>query len=99
MDILYFTKSAKGYQYGLIILDLYSLYISIYPLKMKGSAEVAKNLNAYFAAHGPPLYIYNDNDPSFWGKTEKILRLINVTLHKLPLHAKTKLRGVTSAYF
>jgi hypothetical protein len=35
MDILYFPKSAKGYQYGLIISDLYSLYISFYPLKMK----------------------------------------------------------------
>jgi hypothetical protein len=78
MDILYFPTSAKGYRYGLVISDLYSLYISFYPLKTKGSAEVAKNLNAYFAAHGPPLYIYSDNDPSFRGETEKVLRLLNV---------------------
>jgi hypothetical protein len=78
MDILYFPKSAKGYQYGLTISDLYSLYISFYPLRTKGSADVAKNLNAYFAAHGPPLYISSDNDPSFKGETEKVLRLLNV---------------------
>jgi hypothetical protein len=78
MDILYFPTSSKGYKCGLVISYLYSLYISFYPMKTKGSAEVAKNLNAYFAAHGPPSFIYSDNDPSFRGETEKVLRLLKV---------------------
>jgi hypothetical protein len=71
MDILYFSMSSKGYKYGLVISDLYSLYISFYPMQTKGSAEVAKNINAYFAAHKPPSFIYSENNPSFRGETEE----------------------------
>ena len=41
MDILYFPKSSKGYTHRLIILDLYSLYISFYPLKDNNSRNIA----------------------------------------------------------
>ena len=78
MDILYFPASAKGHKYGLIIGDLFSLYISFYPMKTKNSCEVAKCVRAYFAAHCPPLSVYSDNDPSFRGETETLFRLYNV---------------------
>jgi hypothetical protein len=78
MDILYFPKSSKGYSYGLIIADLYSLYISFYPLKSKNSAEIAKNLRSYFAAHCPPAAVYSDNDPSFRGEVENLFRVYKV---------------------
>jgi Integrase zinc binding domain len=48
IDILYFPNSSRGHKYGLIVADLYSLYISFYPLKSKNSSEIAKNLRAYF---------------------------------------------------
>ncbi len=81
MDILYFPASAKGYNYGLIIADLYSLYISFYPMKSKNSAEVAKNLRAYFSAHCPPTTVYSDNDTGFRGDTENLFRVYGIQHH------------------
>jgi Integrase zinc binding domain len=42
IDILYFPNSSRVHKYGLIVADLYSLYISFYPLKSKNSTEIAK---------------------------------------------------------
>jgi hypothetical protein len=75
---LYFPNSAKGYKYGLIVADLYSLYISFYPMRTKNSSEVAKCLRSYFAAHCPPCAIYSDNDASFRGDVEELLRPYNI---------------------
>ena len=74
LDILYFTKSSRGYLQGLIISDLYSLYISFYPLKDKSSRHVATALGSYISAHGPPRTIYSVKDPSFKGEVEWFLR-------------------------
>ncbi|MEG1724594.1 MAG: RNase H-like domain-containing protein [Anaerovoracaceae bacterium] len=81
MDILYFPPSNKGYKYGLIIADLFSLYISFYPMKTKNSTEVAKCVRAYFSAHCPPSSVYTDNDPGFRGECETLFRLYKVTHH------------------
>ena len=77
-DILYFPKSAAGYTHGLLIADLFSLYISFYPMRSKSSAEVSKNFSSYFAAHGVPRNIYTDSDQSFRGDTESLFRVYGV---------------------
>ena len=77
-DILYFLQSIKGFRYGLVISDLFSLYISFYPLKTKNSSEIAEKLRSYFAAHCPPTAIYSDNDTGFRGEVEALLRIYNV---------------------
>jgi hypothetical protein len=77
-DILYFPKSTSNYTHGLLIGDLFSLYVSFYPMKNKGSAEVAKCFRAYFAAQGVPKSVYTDSDPSFRGNTETLFRTYNV---------------------
>jgi dUTPase len=78
-DILYFPKSTSNFTHGLLIGDLFSLYVSFYPMKNKGSAEVAKCFRAYFAAQGVPKSVYTDSDPSFRGNTETLFRTYNVT--------------------
>ena len=78
MDIMYLPKSKNGYTHGLLIGDLFSLYISFYPMKSKTSTEVAKNLNLYMSSHGIPRSIYSDSDPSFRGEVEKIVRIFNI---------------------
>jgi hypothetical protein len=78
-DILYFPKSTSGYTHGLLIGDLFSLYISFYPMKSKGSAEVAQCFRAYFAAQGVPKSIYTDSDNSFRGLNENLFRTYGVT--------------------
>jgi hypothetical protein len=78
MDIMYLPKSKGGYTHGLLIGDLFSLYVSFYPMKSKSSQEVAKKLNLYISSHGIPKSIYSDSDPSFRGETEKIIRTYNI---------------------
>jgi hypothetical protein len=52
-DILYFPKSSKGYTHGLLVADLFSLYIySFYPMKSKNSAEVANCFRTYLQRKG-----------------------------------------------
>ncbi len=78
-EILYFPKSTSNFTHGLLIGDLFSLYVSFYPMKNKGSAEVARCFRAYFAAQGVPKSVYTDSDPSFRGNTETLFRTYNVT--------------------
>ncbi len=59
MDIMYLPKSKDGNTHGLLIGDLFSLYISFYPMKSKSSTEVAKKLNLYISSHGIPKSIYS----------------------------------------
>ena len=77
-DILYFPKSLKGYTHGLLVADLFSLYVSFYPMKSKNSAEVAQCFRTYFAAQGVPKSLYTDSDQSFRGDTETLLRTYGV---------------------
>jgi dUTPase len=79
IDVLYFPPSAKNSRYGLIVADLYSLYISFYPMRTKNSSEIAKNLRTYFSAQCPPTTVYSDNDPSFRGDVENLFRMYKVT--------------------
>jgi Integrase zinc binding domain len=78
MDILYFPNSSKGYKYGLIVADLYSLYTSFFPMHTKNSSEVADKLRAYFAAHCPPSAVNSDNDASCRGDVENLFRVYNI---------------------
>ncbi len=73
MDILYLPKSSQGHTHGLIIADLYSMYISFFPLKSKSSAAVATALRSYISFQGVPKIIYSDNDPSFKNEVEELL--------------------------
>ncbi|MFM8446308.1 MAG: hypothetical protein ACKN9Z_03015, partial [Actinomycetota bacterium] len=78
MDVLYLPASSRGHKYGLIISDLYSLYISFYPMKSKSSAEIAKHLRTYFAAQCPPEAVYSDSDPCFRGEVENLFRVYKI---------------------
>jgi len=78
MDILYFPKSSRGYTHGLLIVDLFSMYLAFYPLKSKSSGEIAKALRSYFSAFCPPANVYSDVDPSFRSEVELLFRQYNV---------------------
>jgi hypothetical protein len=79
MDILYFPKSSAGHTHGLLISDLFSMYLSFFPLKSKSSEEIAQALRQHFSTQGAPKYVYSDNDTAFRGSTETLFRLFNIT--------------------
>ncbi len=75
---LYLPKSSQGHTHGLIIADLYSMYISFFPLKSKSSAAVATALRSYISFQGVPKIVYSDNDPSFKNEVEELLTSFNI---------------------
>ena len=78
MDIMYLPQSSKGHTHALLISDLYSMYITFFPLKGKTSSSIATALRSYFSIQGIPKIIYSDNDPSFRGDVEQLLTSYNV---------------------
>ncbi len=78
IDILYFPKSTKGHTHGLLIADLYSMYLSFYPLKSKSSETIATALRSYISTQGVPRIVYSDNDPSFKQDVEELFTTYHI---------------------
>jgi transposase InsO family protein len=78
LDIMYLPKSSKGHTHALIIADMFSMYISFFPLKGKSSEQVATALRSYFSLQGIPELVYSDNDPSFLDEVKKLLSSYNI---------------------
>ena len=81
MDILYFPKSARGHTHGLLIVDLYSMYLSFYPLKSKSSSSVCKALRDYISHFSVPKAVYSDCDQSFRGEVEQLFFQYKIEHH------------------
>ena len=78
IDILYFPTSSKGHTHGLMIADLFSLYVSFFPLKGKLAAQIATSLRTFFSLQGVPKVVYSDNDQSFLGEVQTLLSSYNI---------------------
>ena len=78
-DILYFKKSSRNFSYGLLIMDLHSMYISFYPLKSKTSFAIANAFRQYISHFTAPKYVYTDSDQSFRGEVETLFFQLNIT--------------------
>jgi hypothetical protein len=78
IDILYMPPSSKGYTHGLLIADMFSLYLSFFPLKSKTASAISDALRQYICLQGIPEVIYSDNDPSFRGEVDSLLAMYNI---------------------
>ena len=58
IDILYFLKSSCSHTHGLLVVDLFSLYMSFYPLKSKSSTAVSEGLRVYISQFCAPKHMY-----------------------------------------
>jgi dUTPase len=78
MDILYLPTSTHGYTHALMIADMYSMYVSFFPLKSKNSTAIATALRSFISFQGVPITLYSDNDPSFQGDVDMLLKTYNI---------------------
>eukprot|EP01033_Poteriospumella_lacustris_P013475 gene13475-9642_t len=53
-------KSAKGYEYILVVIDNFSRFVELYPLTSVGATEAAEKLLEYTSRFGQPLQILSD---------------------------------------
>ncbi|RXN00644.1 SCAN domain-containing protein 3 [Acipenser ruthenus] len=61
------------YRYILTIVDVFSRYIWLRPLKSKHSAEIAKHLEDIYSEHGPPKILQHDQGKEFKGAVRKLM--------------------------
>ena len=78
IDILYFPKSSRGHTHGLLVVDLFSLYMSFYPLKSKSSTAVSEALRIYISQFCAPKHVYSDVDQSFRSDVEQLFFQYNI---------------------
>jgi hypothetical protein len=79
LDIVCLPKTKNGYSYGLIVYDLFTLYVSFYPMDNNDSRSVAQCLAKYFALHGVPKSIYTEDCRSFRSSVDSLLFSHNIT--------------------
>ena len=71
VDMSPFCKSHKGYKYLLTVIDVFSKYGRIVPLKTKTGKEVAQAFRKLFLAAGPPSRLWTDKGTKFYNRQLK----------------------------
>ena len=87
LDVIELPESNHGYSYGLLISDLFTLYVSFYPMKDNNSAAVAHCLERYFSAQRTPKSVYTEDSHVFRGHVSHLLSRFRVT------HVTTNLKS------
>jgi hypothetical protein len=79
LDIVFLPKSKNGNSYGLLVVDLFTLYVNFYPMKDNSSRSVVQCLIKYFALHGAPKSVYSEDCHSFRSSVNDLLAKNNIT--------------------
>jgi transposase InsO family protein len=95
IDLMDFTSQPDGeYKWVLQLKDHFSRMIWLFPLRDKGSIEVAQALHIFLTWCGQPRRFYSDNGGEFAGEVNDLLknRLPPIQLiHGRPYHPQTGL--------
>ena len=79
------------YRYILVVLDIFSQFLFLRPLKSKSSSEVAGVLLQIFSDIGPPLRIQSDQGTEFKGVVHTLMTSLGVQiLHSTPYHPQSQ---------
>lgn len=70
----------ETYRYMLSILDVFSRFLILRPLKRKTSGKIANELERIFSGHGKPSFLQSDQGTEFKGRVEKVLQKNKIKL-------------------
>ena len=85
------------YRYILVVLDTFSRFLFLRPLRSKSSSEVATVLLQIFCDIGPPLRIQSDQGTEFKGVVSMLMTSLGVQIiHSAPYHPQSQ--GKVSLY-
>ena len=91
MEGLPTASSDDGYKYVLVVLDVFSRFIFLRPLKSKSSVEIASHLIQLFSDTGPPKRLQSDQGKEFKGAVEKLMKAFKVhIIHSRPYHPQSQ---------
>jgi len=65
VDLLSFAEHNDGYSYILTMVDVFSRYVWVIPLKDKEGSTINKKLVRHFSMFGPPTELQSDNGSEF----------------------------------
>ena len=82
VEMQQFSKWNKGYRYLLMVLDLFSKYGWIFPLKDKKGETVTEAFKTIFKEGRKPQYLWTDKGKEYYNKNMKeLLEKNNITLY------------------
>ena len=80
-----FSKWNKGYRYLIMVLDLFSKYGWIIPLKDKKGENVTEAFKTIFKEGRKPQYLWTDKGKEYYNKNMKeLLEKNDITLYTQP---------------
>ena len=86
-----FSRSNKGYKYLLTVIDVFSGYGWIVPLKTRTGKEVAMAFRKLFLG-GSPSHLWTDKGTEFYNQQLKsVLTVNNVTLYSTENEEKSSM--------
>jgi hypothetical protein len=90
MDLKSLPKSDKGYAYLLVIVDVFTKFTFLRPIKNKGAPTVATELLNLFTDVGFPQILQSDNGTEFANSVLRSLCLVSGVRHRTitPYHAR-----------
>ncbi len=79
IDCASFPESEDGYNTLLVVIDVFSGFVLLFPMKGQEASTVAKNLWKAFSLFGLPDILQSDNGPEFRSKIiEELNNLMNI---------------------
>lgn len=70
----------ETYRYILSILDVFSRFLILRPLKRKTSGQIANELERIFSEHGKPSLLQSDQGTEFKGRVKSVLQKNKIKL-------------------
>ena len=74
VEMQQFSKWNKGYRYLLVVIDVFSKYGWVVPLKDKKGESVAEAFKTIFKEGRKPQYLWVDKGKEFYNKRERPIR-------------------------
>ena len=79
------------YKYILVVLDVFSRFCFLRPLRSKSSAEVAQRLIEIFSDTGPPVRIQSDQGTEFKGSVKMLMQAMGAQIiYSRPYHPQAQ---------
>lgn len=82
---------SETFRYILVMLDVFSRFIFLRPLKTKSSSEVASILLHIFSDIGPPKRLQSDQGSEFKGAVQQLMEVMQVQIiHSRPYYPQSQ---------
>lgn len=80
-----FPRSTKGFKYLLVLVDIYTKWVELFPLRSATGAIIARHLRETVYRWGTPKVLLTDNGTEFVNKSlEKEAQELGITLQRTP---------------